>query len=1244
MFTFVMLIPFNIMIKIADNMPYRTYNRPKMRSKRGGSPWRRKIMCSAVMVYAATAKRQNITPFDTDTAMIGIDNRASGCFSHVASDFVGDLRECHRTVKGFGGTSTSNVKMGTLKWSWLDDMGKMHTHHISDSYYSKSGGVRLLSPQHFAQASKDKDGTGSTTNGNQVQLYWSSKKYKLTIPLSKTNNVATFHLAPGYSEYNMFCMRAITPIRNNANALRSLNPQDEVIHEYDLPIINRKQSTWNNMTKQVFDEAKTIPDVDSEVTEGKKKSLEQQYILLHQQLGHIHESRMQLMTKQGVIPKKFEGVKLPFCASCAYGKSTRRNWRSKSSNNKDEAARFTKPGACISVDQLISPTPGLIAQMTGRLTTKRYNCATVYVDQYSSLSYVWPQKSTSAEETLVGKKAFEMYAHHSGVTIERYHADNGIFRAHEWVDDCTSKGQALTFAGVGAHHQNGVAERRIRVLQEMTRTLIIHAQNKWPQGISANLWPYALRLANEAWNSAPNPRDIDKLSPVQRFTGSTVQASIKHSIPFGCPAYVLESQLQSRLPFHKWKNRARVGVYIGRSPVHARNVALILNRDTGLVSPQFHVRFDKAFETVQQDDIHCNWKTKAGFVRVPTKFSRANTQIEAQLPPIEQNPQNEEDQIDPIQTNPESSPQNDMDNSTLDQIAAVQAMLVDGIYNDPIMEVYAQEARIEDDDNVHVLKAQCDPDTMYHHEAMKQPDKEEFKAAMTKEVKDQLNNETFEIVPRSSVPKGATILPAVWQMRRKRDIKTGKIKKYKARLNIDGSRMKRGRDFDLTYAPVATWNAIRLVLTMVLINNWHTVQLDYVAAFPQAPIEKELYMYIPKGMTIEDGDKKDYVLKLKRNLYGQRQAGRVWNKYLVQKLTSKKVGFVQSKYDECVFYKDGMVYILYTDDSIIAGPSKDKIDKTIKLIQSVGLDITIEGSLQDFLGINIDRRDDGTINMTQPLLIDKILADLRLTQENVNIKTTPMASSRILFRHHESQPHDDSFHYRSIVGKLNYLEKSSRPDIAYAVHQCARYSTDPKMEHGAAIKWIGRYLKGTSKRGMLYKPDTSKGLEVHVDADFVGNWDKTDVENMDTAKSRHGYVITFANCPICWKSQLQPHISLSSCEAEYIGLSSALRETIPIINLIDEMKHYKLTVQSGDTRVHCKVFEDNIGALEMAREHKYRPRTKHMLIKYHHFRQYVDNKRISIHSVRTHDQRADVLTKPLNEGAFTKHRKSIMGW
>ena len=92
----------------------------------------------------------------------------------------------------------------------------------------------------------------------------------------------------------------------------------------------------------------------------------------------------------------------------------------------------------------------------------------------------------------------------------------------------------------------------------------------------------------------------------------------------------------------------------------------------------------------------------------------------------------------------------------------------------------------------------------------------------------------------SRLPQGALFLPSVWQMRRKRDIATRKIKKYKAQLNIDGSRMTKGIHYDESYAPVASWNAIRFLLIMTAVHGWHTKQLNYVAAFPQAPVEREL--------------------------------------------------------------------------------------------------------------------------------------------------------------------------------------------------------------------------------------------------------------------------------------------------------------------------------------------------------------------------------------------------------------------
>ena len=245
--------------------------------------------------------------------------------------------------------------------------------------------------------------------------------------------------------------------------------------------------------------------------------MEEELLQLHYDMGHIHPDRLKLMAKQGIIPPKYQHTKMPFCAACAYGKATRKPWRSRTSNNKDESDRPAEPGSVVSVDQMISPTPGLIAQMTGMLTTQRYSCATVYVDQCSGYSFVWIQRSTGVEETLEGKRAFEEHAGNSGVKIHHYHADNGIFKARAWMEDCHRHRQRITYAGVGAHHQNGMAERRIRVLQDLARAQMAHATQKWPEAMSANLWPYAIRIANEEWNHAPNLREKMGRSNAQLF-------------------------------------------------------------------------------------------------------------------------------------------------------------------------------------------------------------------------------------------------------------------------------------------------------------------------------------------------------------------------------------------------------------------------------------------------------------------------------------------------------------------------------------------------------------------------------------------------------------------------------------------------------------------------------------------------------------------------------------------------------
>ncbi len=168
-------------------------------------------MTVLAMQANATIATERKTQFDTDSEMIGIDNRCSGCISHVRDDFVGELRRTDRVVKGFAGTKTTNVQVGTLRWSWEDDLGRKHTFTIPNSYYVPDGRVRLLSPQHWSQTQTTgprRDQCGEYTNGRECVLFWGGGKHKMRIPLGKRDNVATFSMASGFDKFRAFCCEA----------------------------------------------------------------------------------------------------------------------------------------------------------------------------------------------------------------------------------------------------------------------------------------------------------------------------------------------------------------------------------------------------------------------------------------------------------------------------------------------------------------------------------------------------------------------------------------------------------------------------------------------------------------------------------------------------------------------------------------------------------------------------------------------------------------------------------------------------------------------------------------------------------------------------------------------------------------------------------------------------------------------------------------------------------------------------
>ena len=148
----------------------------------------------------------------------------------------------------------------------------------------------------------------------------------------------------------------------------------------------------------------------------------------------------------------------------------------------------------------------------------------------------------------------------------------------------------------------------------------------------------------------------------------------------------------------------------------------------------------------------------------------------------------------------------------------------------------------------------------------------------------------------------------------------------------------------------------------------------------------------PSGFKVPGGvDRKDVVLKLHRNLYGQKQAGHVWYEYLRKWLVTK-AGFIQSKHDECLFFLGNVMYALYIDDSILGAPTRKELDAAIKAIQDTKLHITFKGDLADILGLKIKRKSTNEMIFTQPHLIDNILNDLGLKHAKDG-KETPAASN-----------------------------------------------------------------------------------------------------------------------------------------------------------------------------------------------------------------------------------------------------------
>jgi hypothetical protein len=181
-----------------------------------------------------------------------------------------------------------------------------------------------------------------------------------------------------------------------------------------------------------------------------------------------------------------------------------------------------------------------------------------------------------------------------------------------------------------------------------------------------------------------------------------------------------------------------------------------------------------------------------------------------------------------------------------------------------------------------------------------------------------------------------------------------------------------------------------------IIFCWAPQQVDFVMAYPQAPIKMDIYMELPQGIQTKHGNSKEHVLKLEKNIYGQEQAERVWNSFLVDKLMS--IGFTTSLIDDCVFFRGGVIFIVYMDNGIFLGSNDSQLQEVNKGIQNLHLNIEDQGHPADYVGVNIKKLKDGSYEFTQRALIDSIIDDVGL--KDAKVKPVPAKVSLQLHAPH----------------------------------------------------------------------------------------------------------------------------------------------------------------------------------------------------------------------------------------------------
>ncbi len=925
----------------------------------------------------------------------------------------------------------------------------------------------------------------------------------------------------------------------------------------------------------------------------------------HQRFGHSGYSNLKETAK---IVNGMELVKQSdVCDPC----NTSKSHRQVSTRPPTHAAKAVFD--CVSTDVVGPLNP------TG---IRGYSWVTTMVDEYTKVKWAYLQHRKG--NTFESFKTFNaMVKNQTGKSIRRIKLDNGKeYGGNAFLEYCKDEGIMVETTVAYTPEQNGAAERNQAVVLMKARTMLYESR------LPLFLWPEAYLTAVYIMNRSKTAIDKTPYEALNISLGFTEEGppDVTNLRAFGCKAWIHLPQ-ERRIQSEKLAVRAQHGYLVGYK---ASNVYKIWVPEEHKVVESSHVTFDEQSFNMDEsntelgpildlEDLLRSSPSEGATARKLTDFNRGGL-LEDHEDNIGPDPDHHGDEQAPAPPTPPVEARKNRQKKDNGPPTRRSARIAQ-----PSAKARANMEEENDVDELSLnLQArqvvgkafftaaavnQEDPKTL--REALASTNKDEWMKACLTELDDLKRNGTYRLEP---LPPGYRALDGKWVFKTKKDA-NGDITRFKARWVVKGFLQKEGVDFFETFAAVVKAPSFKLVFALIALYDLECAQMDMVTAFLNPILKEKVYVVQPTGFE-ED---KELVCRLQKTLYGLKQSPRYWYETLRAFLLT--AGFISLESDHCVFagYNGDVLILVYVDDLLIIGPSKQSV-QTIKDVLNHHFAMKDLGPVGHFLGIRVTRnRDKGSIRLSQDAYVDKILKDFNY--EECRSVSTPMKKGDVL------EPAPAGYQaerklltwYQSLVGSALYLMTQTRADLAYTMGVLTRFCHNPTEAHKLAGIRLLRYLKGTRDAYIEYRfdaEDVDLGLQCFTDSDWAGD--------LETRRSTSGYVIICGGGPLVWQSGLQKTVALSSCEAEFYGITNATKEVIWIQSLLTEFKY------QGADLIPFKLYEDNRAAIELAKNPEYHKRVKHVGIKWYFCRSAQKEGLIDVQYVSTTENAADGLTKVLN--------------